>query len=259
MDLHRHPELLDRLAASYALGTLRGGARRRFEAQARTSPTVRQAGLLWQQRLGAMTELQPPQAPSDNVWKRIALALDAERTADAATGSRPHPAEALLAGLRRRLAFWRGTAWAGIAATALVAVVGVQLWREVGQREAQLAQLRTQPLVEYVAVLAGEGSDAQVLVTFDPRQQRLTLKRVGAIDEGADRSLQLWALAPGGTPRSLGVLEQRQPVVRFAADQAAVSGVPALAISLEPRGGAPVGSGPTGPVLYKGALLQAPL
>ena len=24
-DLHRHPELLDRLAAAYALGTLRGG------------------------------------------------------------------------------------------------------------------------------------------------------------------------------------------------------------------------------------------
>ncbi len=257
MDLHRHPELLDRLAAAYALGTLRGGARRRFEALARTSPGVRQAAVLWQQRLGAMTELQPPQAPSDNVWKRIALALEAERAA--ATAAVQQAAQPLLDVLRRRLAFWRGTAWAGIAATALVAVVGVQLWREVGQRETQLAQLRAQPLVEYVAVLAGEGSEAQVLVTFDPRQQRLTLKRVGAIDEGADRSLQLWALAPGGPPRSLGVLEQRQPVVRFAADQAAVSGVPALAISLEPRGGAPAGSGPTGPVLYKGALLQAPL
>ena len=59
MELSRHPELLDRIAASYALGTLRGQARRRFEAMARQSAAVRTAALLWQERLAAMTELQP--------------------------------------------------------------------------------------------------------------------------------------------------------------------------------------------------------
>ena len=38
MDILRYPDLMERLAASYALGTLRGGARRRFEALARQSP-----------------------------------------------------------------------------------------------------------------------------------------------------------------------------------------------------------------------------
>jgi anti-sigma-K factor RskA len=33
--------------------------------------------------------------------------------------------------------------------------------------------------------------------------------------------------------------------------------VPALAVSLEPKGGAPAGSGPTGPVLFKGPWLPA--
>ncbi|MFZ1499489.1 MAG: RNA polymerase subunit sigma-70, partial [Giesbergeria sp.] len=48
MNLHHHPELLQKLAASYALGTLRGGARRRFETMAREHPAVRAAALLWQ-------------------------------------------------------------------------------------------------------------------------------------------------------------------------------------------------------------------
>ena len=33
----------------------------------------------------------------------------------------------------------------------------------------------------------------------------------------------------------------------------------ALALSLEPRGGVPAGSGPSGPVLFKGALIQTAL
>ena len=50
MNINQHPELLDRLAASYALGTLRGGARRRFESLAREHATVRAAALVWQTR-----------------------------------------------------------------------------------------------------------------------------------------------------------------------------------------------------------------
>jgi anti-sigma-K factor RskA len=36
MNIINNPNLLDQLAAGYALGTLRGGARRRFETLART-------------------------------------------------------------------------------------------------------------------------------------------------------------------------------------------------------------------------------
>src|SRR3954470_2883103 len=79
MNLLNHPDLLDRLAAAYALGTLRGGARRRFEAQARQSPTLRAAALAWQERFAAMTELQRAQQPDANVWKRIANVVAAER------------------------------------------------------------------------------------------------------------------------------------------------------------------------------------
>ena len=70
MNIHRHPELLDRLAAAWALGTLRGGARRRFEALAREQAPVRAAALLWESRVAGMTELQRETSPPPAVWTR---------------------------------------------------------------------------------------------------------------------------------------------------------------------------------------------
>jgi anti-sigma-K factor RskA len=269
MDLHRNPDLIDRLAAVYALGTLRGGARRRFETLARQSPAIRVAALSWQERFAALTELQRDETPSPNVWKRIENLLPA----DAPAGAKESP---MFDELRRRLGWWRGAAVAGLATAAAVAVVSVNLGRAVEEREGQLARatqqrerlaqentqlaarLQAQPEIQYVAVLGDDKSSAQILVTFDPKHSRLTLKQVGSIQVGADKSLQLWALPPGAAPRSLGVLGD-EPVVKLTAAENQVREVPALAISLEPRGGAPEGSGPTGPVLFKGALLQTPI
>jgi anti-sigma-K factor RskA len=65
-------------------------------------------------------------------------------------------------------------------------------------------------------------------------------------------------LPAAGGPRSLGVLGA-DPVIRLTASDAQVTQVPALAISLEPKGGVPSERGPTGPVLFKGALIQTVL
>ena len=96
---------------------------------------------------------------------------------------------------------------------------------------------------------------ASMLVTFDPKNNQLVLQRVGGFQEGADKSLQLWALPPAGGPRSLGVLGQDK-LLKLVAGEADVRQVPALAISLEPKGGVPSERGPTGPVLFKGELIQ---
>src|SRR5256885_11617092 len=79
MNIPRHPELLDRLAAAYALGTLRGAARRRFEHLARDQAPVRAAALLWQGRWSALSEMQAPVRPDDAVWVRIDNLLQAEK------------------------------------------------------------------------------------------------------------------------------------------------------------------------------------
>ena len=116
-------------------------------------------------------------------------------------------------------------------------------------------QLHNAPAVQYVAVLSDDKDAASMLVTFDPKKKQLVLQRVGGFSEGDDKSLQLWALPPGGAPRSLGVLDNA-PGLRLAASESDVHAVPALAISLEAKGGVPAGSGPKGPILFKGALIE---
>ncbi|MFC5521450.1 anti-sigma factor [Polaromonas jejuensis] len=262
----KNPELLNHLASSYALGTLRGGARRRFEALAREQAPVRAAALIWQSRMASMNELQPQSAPDPAVWTRIDKLLQNEKealsmqaTRQAALKDTASPGEGL-GGWLRSLALWRGATAAGVVATVVAVLVGVnmrdQLSQQLGSQVAALrAQLQAAPQIEYVAVLADEKSAASMLVTFDPKNRKLVLQRVGDYQEAGDRSLQLWALPPTGGPKSLGVLG-REKVLRLTAAEGDVREVPALAISLEPKGGVPGAGGPTGPVLFKGALIQ---
>ena len=255
MNIHQHPELLDRLAAAYAIGTLRGGARRRFETLARERAPVRAAALVWQSRVASMTELQTVAEPSPAVWTRIHNLIVAEREQTAMAAAREAKA-VTPSGWFRSLALWRGAAGAGALATVLAVVTAVGLRDDLGAQIGELqAQLSAQPQIEYVAVLNDEQASASMLVTFDPKNRKLTLQRVGGYQEASDKSLQLWALPPGAAPRSLGVLSQEK-LLQLAADQRDVNEVPALAISLEPKGGVPSETGPTGPVLFKGALIQ---
>jgi len=250
MNIGAHPELLELLAASHALGTLRGGARRRFEAIAREHPAVRAAALTWQGRLAGMTELQPLVVPNAAVWTRIRNLIEAEQAGLAMERQRSAPpaTPAASGGWLRSLSLWRGASLAGALATAIAVVAGLDLQK----------QLDTAPTVQYVAVLADDKSAASMLVTFDPKNKQLVLQRVGNYQTGADKSLQLWALPPGGAPRSLGVLGD-SPALKLTATEADVRAVPALAISLEPRGGVPSAGGPTGPVLFHGPLIEKTL
>lgn len=266
MNLTQNPELLDRLAASYSLGTLHGGARRRFEQLAREYPQVRAAALLWQGRWSAFSEVQTPVQPDAVVWTRIANLLQAET--DKAKLARQR--ETASKSARPALAWWRGLALAGSLAT--VAAISVGLWshqelRDTSQQklsalQSQLqmaqAELQAAPQIQYVAVLADGKADASMLVTFDPRHQQLVLQRVSGFKEADNKSLQLWALPQQGAPRSLGVMGDGK-LEQLTAQETDVKAIPALAISLEPKGGVPSSTGPTGPVLFKGALIRRDL
>jgi anti-sigma-K factor RskA len=111
------PDLFDRLAAEYALGTLRGPARRRFERLLSGDAHLRDSAENWELRVNLLGESAPAVAPPARVWEGIA-----ERIGPAAAPKR----DSLLNRLWASLGFWRAASLLAPAAAALAVYVALQ-------------------------------------------------------------------------------------------------------------------------------------
>ena len=233
--LRRNEALLDRLASEYVLGTLRGGARRRFEVWMKQDAVIRQAVGRWQDRLSPLAHFAPAVPPSAKVWDAIEKQLEL----------RPKPAakRGWMQAIREDAGFWRRLSFASSSmAAVLLAVLLV--------REPDTAG------VSYVATLTDEQNQAVLVAADDPATRNLTVRVLAPQAIAPDRDLELWAIPPDGKPRSLGLVAQQGQVTLQLPADVPPDEATVLAVSLEPRGGAPAGSGPTGPVLFKGRWIR---
>jgi anti-sigma-K factor RskA len=242
MNYIRNPELIERLAAQYALGTLRGRARLRFARLARENATVARTLREWENRLGPMSLAVREVRPHRRVWKAIRARLPDS------------------GGAWDSLAFWRnlGLVASGCAAALLVAFVVRDPRFGPVPVEKTAAPAQMQPA--YVAMLSDKAGKVVLLAYADRQSDELWLKASGMQSLDSEKQVfELWGLPkePGGAPKSLGLLPLRDKgtiKLAAAADQT-LSDFPALAVSLEPAGGSKTGL-PTGPVLYSGPCLK---
>ena len=65
----------DMLAAEYALGTLRGGARLQFQKRVLREPALAARVAYWQKMFSTLDSHLVPVPPPETVWKRITLDL----------------------------------------------------------------------------------------------------------------------------------------------------------------------------------------
>jgi anti-sigma-K factor RskA len=120
------PELRERLAAEYALGTLRGPARRRFERLAADDARLRGLAQDWELRLNLLGESAPEVAPPARVWEGIAA-----RIGPAEPPGRDQP----LTRLWQSLGFWRGASLAAAGAAAALALYVALRPPDVGREQ----------------------------------------------------------------------------------------------------------------------------
>jgi anti-sigma-K factor RskA len=248
MNLRRNPDLQQRLAAEFALGTLRGRARQRLRRFMAEDPALAAAVQDWELRLAPMTAAVAPVQPPARVWRAIE-----ERIGGAPFRS---------GGLWASLAFWRnlGLAASGMTAGLLAAITFIAPQAPSPAPAPVVIRVPSNEMgATYLAVLSDPKTQKPMLVVSAGRtSHELWVKTLDPAIHVPDRSLELWALPPGQAPKSLGVVapsEKMTALKLVAAADLAFAGVPALAVSLEPRGGSPTGA-PTGPVLYTGPFLK---
>ena len=240
MDYGR-PELADRLAAEYVLGTLRGPARRRFETLLLAHPALRSAVRRWEEQLSPLADSVPPVAPPERVWAGIETRLfPAEAAAAKAASSKR--AGAAPVGWWNALGLWRGLS--ALASTAAVALLVVALQAPPVQP----------PIVVVLATNPGAGvaTNASFVASLSADGRALVLKPLNAPTLTAAQALELWSVPAQGGPRSLGLV--RADTATTLLLQAGVKeGTAAFAVSIEPAGGSPTGA-PTGPIVSLGQI-----
>lgn len=221
MDYAR-PPLADRLAAEYVLGTLRGPARRRFEALLSAHPQLARAVAQWEQRLVPLAFETPVIEPPPAVWQAVQARLF-------------EPARAGAPRWWQRVGWWRGLAGTASAAALVLAVLA-------------LTPRPQQPPL--VIVMSSSGGAREFVAGLSADGRSLVLKPLGALALSPAQALELWQVPAHGAPRSLGLVQLQGPTVRhvrLSPDAAA------LAVSVEPSGGSPTGL-PTGPIVASGKL-----
>jgi len=207
----------DALASEYALGTLRGHARLRFEQRLRQEPELAARVASWQTMLAGLDSHLRPEIPPAHVWKKIALSLPPQKR------------------MKRVNPYLGWLVAAGLAAFTLVS--------QYTQRPEEFA-----PLV----ILGDAHQHGQWVVSRSNDLLHLKITPLKPLSMTADNSLQLWLIPAGKQPVSLGLLANNTSTQVKMNDRVLPAGT-AIAISLEPKGGSPTGQ-PTGPVLFSGVL-----
>lgn len=228
---HQSEKAVEQLAAAYALGTLAGPARRRFESAMRVHLHLAQAVAAWDARLQPMAQRLEPIAPSPALWTRI---------------------EHRLFKASEKVAFWRRW-WSPMPAAALA--IGVlmgavlpPLWRAPTSVDESAPQLPP----SYVGVLATADGQPGMIVSSLRRATTVDLKQMIQVPVPAGQTLFMWTLDAAGVATPVGPISQgpfvRAPLPKPAEDlflQAVELGV-----TLEASGSTP--TTPSGAYVYRG-------
>jgi anti-sigma-K factor RskA len=235
MASYANPELRERLASEYVLGTLRGQARTRFQSLLKYDGALRHTVAEWESRLTPMAAAAAEIEPPARLWRRIA---------------------ARIGGRRARSSWWASLAfWRTFAATSLTAVLALGIY--VGMLP------RPEPPIAMVAVMSDDKARPAMVVSWpqlkdarDPHLRVHIVQDQPAMAPGT--SWQLWVLPRGKAAPIPLALVGVEPIQHIRLPRSLTKNVWqawGIALSVEPKGGSPTGA-PTGPVIFQGRCVK---
>lgn len=286
-----HP--LNLIAAQYVLGVLSPAARERVKTRMMRDGDLRALVFAWERQLSPLANLLEPVDVPEHVWQAIEAKIQLAHKISALTAethtAQPLPStnttpinisstpntsststaaptpttkaaqtEATQNSSARPAAndgYWKK--WATASSALAAGLAAFMVFRPDPVAPNLPPQIITvqQPAAQDVAVLTA--SDKTPAWIVRKQADKLVLSNLNAASVPTDRDLELWSIAGGNAPRSLGVIHLKDGQAQLpnaVAELLAKDSI--LAISLEPTGGSPTGA-PTGAVLYTGAVVKS--
>ena len=241
------PPRLTGLARDYALGTLTGGARRRFEQLLQKSPEARAEVSRWQEQLASLTTALPPLQPREQVWSSISQRLGLQPAAAASASSKAPWWQS----------FWSGRLWGGALAGALASLVASTVLLQSNPAWLGVEPLRDELPASYVGLLSDNAGKPTVLLSSRRHGRVLTAKLLQALPAPAGQVGLLWAFPKGGgAPFLVGPVPARGTGALALSDtsEKLFFKVDRLGVSFEPTGTPP--AAPSGKLVVEGPCVK---
>lgn len=231
------------LAGEYVLGLLEGAELADAKRRVLADPGFAAQAAYWDSHFAGMLDAHSDgalQSPPAELWR----AID-RRLADDASGGEV----ARLAERRPAAGSWN---WAAIVSAAALAGVAVLLYVGTPDLGAGNPAAQAPASRQLIAQLNGDEGGAALTTRIDPVTHRMAMKATKMGLELADNMApELWIIPVGGTPHSLGMIPANGAQERDLTDAEAAMAVEGatLAITYEPREGAPHSAPSSAPVM----------
>lgn len=236
------PELegLEALAAEHALGVLSGRERVEAEARMARDPAFAERVERWRERLSPMLEAVPAVDPPGGVWSRIERALPANDNAQ----------------IRRRLAFWR-TATIGALGLAAASLAVAVMLASRPPLVVPAAAPPPAPILNASLMSPKDGTEPMFVAAYDPARHALIVTSLMKPGDPAHVH-ELWVIPADGKPHPIGMIAPGQSKAMPMPKDMAPMFRPgsAIAVSVEPPGGSPMKTAPSGPIAAMGHLAK---
>jgi anti-sigma-K factor RskA len=235
---YQNPEVFEQLAIEYAIGSLHGRARKRFEVLMDTHFYLQAVVDAYEHKFANLVELLPEEQPSNKVWKGIEahISTTPQKAAQSLTQEQTTP--------------WWKTAFFkqgfGMAFMSLVIIGALFLNPMTGGPVA----------TAYSAVMESDKNETMALTRVLQSDMKLSIDIMKPMKIDDNMELTLWCHPKnGGMPMKMGTVSTsgKTDIKISKAEWKSMKDVGMLAVSIEHKGDTTVRE-PTGRIILKGQL-----